>query len=494
MGPADGRRIFSGRIRELSGEYQVGVDDSGFVPDSGMPFRVFFPLPARTQGPTTQSLSLRARHIRNACVFLDGQYIVFSRGAGRVPLRAGPSRIPLVVHDVVRWWVFFVGMFANLLTSVLQRERWRLAANKGLRFLLLPVETIFGITAELPAFNLLPAWEVAYDYNTRCSTSTSTSTGRTKDHDDRLRRRRFIVYSHGLTGCTDEHSLLCAEWASLGYTVLAVQHTDGSSCQVQLPSGVRRNFEFTPFVAEDAAIDAAVDARVGERVKPILAGFSYGAATTQLATQLHYEEVRAALSIDGWYLLPFGVDTSVTFPRQWWCISEDFARMRAVREIQTALVEKFQVKSLVLYRGVIHMELCDFPNFMFTGHFAAFQSGVRRLIHYLFPLNSATGLRSRRPVLQVLRDVYMSDAEIAKEKRERDTGEGTLEQQAALANRGVDEIETEIGAVPFSEEWNQPYHWWIESKVDRVDSYYTLIASTVDFLNELEMKTKDECS
>lgn len=57
--------------------------------------------------------------------------------------------------------------------------------------------------------------------------------------EDGAQGRPVIVFSHGLAGFRSMYSVPCAELASQGYVVLAVEHCDGSSSAARLAQSVQ---------------------------------------------------------------------------------------------------------------------------------------------------------------------------------------------------------------------------------------------------------------
>jgi hypothetical protein len=114
--------------------------------------------------------------------------------------------------------------------------------------------------------------------------------------------RPAIIFSRGLTGTGQEHSLVLVAWASLGFLVVSVNHTDGSSSLVRLPV-VANNLDYAK-----APLDNDYDSnfrpnQVEHRSKEILqacyliesihefygfvaAGFSFGAASAARVQQV----------------------------------------------------------------------------------------------------------------------------------------------------------------------------------------------------------------
>ena len=141
-------------------------------------------------------------------------------------------------------------------------------------------------------------------------------------------KRPAIVFSHGLTGTGQEHALLLATWASLGYTVVSVHHTDGSSSRVRLADGSHLDYDpgpsyqnydanFRPRQIEQRATEIAqacafCESQWGVPLHWTVAGFSYGAATA--ARVLSQRSWAAAVFLDGWFYIDVSQTAQVEFP------------------------------------------------------------------------------------------------------------------------------------------------------------------------------------
>ncbi|CAD7971346.1 unnamed protein product [Amoebophrya sp. A120] len=617
--------MFSGRIRENTGRYPVGVEEG--MTDQGVPYRFFFPLPARAARLQTH----RAKHVRDWCTMLDGQYWIVSFGAGRISLRATKDDAQwkkflkrILFHDVIRMCLFSVALVCNLVSDFLSAECRRKCCS------FFDGGALSFLSFTLPAFNLLPAWQARY-FKSECPASGSSD--------------KWILYSHGLTASTDEHALLHAEWASHGYRVFALHHTEGSACQVWTVDGgsgkrKRIDFELAPFTRCDSEIDEEVERRcttsaedekiapkeaksrifhevcvdwrekrceqraqqmfeawkflekryeifhcgsarqeeevaVGDEngnlknapgkesqikqrqpVKPILAGFSYGATTAQVCLQKFFSQrpesdpltspappfstnavvpaqlppgpsgtaasrreeqgekqlhtgaapcscARALISIDGWYSIPLG-ETGFDFPRvltsavaeaktdqqvsiqrvpQFWNLSEEFARRTPEKENQERIAKGlFGVagKKFPLYKGVLHMEMCELPNFIFVGAFARCVALVRILfVHYLLPFRDKYFATSKASTTAT------SSSELTRSK-------------TATAGHGGDTSKSQTETV--QQEWDitaplfqhHKYNWWLESRVDAVGVYYSMVDRIVEFLQDLDGHEDDD--
>lgn len=146
--------------------------------------------------------------------------------------------------------------------------------------------------------------------------------------DDKGQGLPVIVFSHGLTGTSDEHALLFAHWAQRGYVVVAVHHTDGSSsCVTQAdgrllfyqppdfksydttfrPKQVKRREAELFSAAQFALSSEVVPTSVRDLMDPctvFVGGFSYGAATAALSAHLHPDFYAGALLVRPLFQLP----------------------------------------------------------------------------------------------------------------------------------------------------------------------------------------------
>ena len=137
----------------------------------------------------------------------------------------------------------------------------------------------------------------------------------------------LIVWSHGLTGTSEEHGVLAAALALRGFVVALPQHSDGSSSLSDIQKGqaqggmkhkiryIHPNYEKydTTFrqrqaehrakeVEEARQIVLSSDlSRVVDRGKVVVAGFSFGAATAGLVASMRPEHYSAAVLVDGWW-------------------------------------------------------------------------------------------------------------------------------------------------------------------------------------------------
>ena len=137
----------------------------------------------------------------------------------------------------------------------------------------------------------------------------------------------LILFSHGLTGTGQENAILLSSWAKQGHVVISVHHTDGSSGRVQLPDGSdlwydpgppksQYDVNFRPRQMEQR-VQQLIQARdwlassktndirsMVDWNKTIVAGFSYGAATTALMAakkESLLPSLSAVILLDGWF-------------------------------------------------------------------------------------------------------------------------------------------------------------------------------------------------
>jgi len=129
--------------------------------------------------------------------------------------------------------------------------------------------------------------------------------------DENRKEFPFIFFSHGLYGMGDENAVLCTEWASHGFRVVAIHHTDGSSSYYRDTDGKYKWFQETPKDDSSSFRPQQVEKRAAQlkgiidelqpEGKVNLAGYSYGASTSFLYATDHPERVDKLLSLDGWF-------------------------------------------------------------------------------------------------------------------------------------------------------------------------------------------------
>ena len=164
----------------------------------------------------------------------------------------------------------------------------------------------------------------------------------------------LVVFSHGLTGTSEEQALMLARWVETGCVVACCHHNDGSSSRVPLADGSSiwydhgpakdnydKNFrpkqidkrcaelfgttEFLLLSSEaycnkyktlsannlESILDNIRDAIDPECV--IAAGYSYGAATAALTATTHHGIYTSCLLLDGWFYVDMSKSAQVEF-------------------------------------------------------------------------------------------------------------------------------------------------------------------------------------
>ncbi|CAD7948684.1 unnamed protein product [Amoebophrya sp. A25] len=788
-------KMFAGKIRYLTGHYEVGCENGETA--EGTPYRLFFPIclredaatscsakvsgsgneDIRVEGGATSMLSSstsrvvpavsgllqrRERHVRDWRQFADGQYNVFTAGAGRLQLRSG-YKLPKSVHDGFRIFGFFLAVLFNVLTTisielysfcnwtgfpknlncwdVLEKLSMKLkisCSSSSTSWSLRLCEAVAQIVHSVFRFNQMPVWCADYRHVAEIMSNYTSSSESRSTTTRTMSSFPVIVYSHGLTAAMDEHCMMCAEWASHGYRVVALQFQDGSSCQVFQYGREPIQYEVFPFLAYVPERDEGKapppveilkdggksggkeglseddrekqierhsinmrEQRVEERaaflwktwlslkkryfihdydqhqhskstttissctststrtststtkkvldVKPTLAGFSYGACTSQLCARDHADEVDGVISLDGWYHLPFSVkgikghpfpkrvvagavfedeeestedgdssvlrsgqgkikeekeiskggmilsgvifagaeseatssarrrnsnteksafDTSISSAAssadvasndaadestsqpsedqvdrkfestQFWCMSEDFARMRPVREIHDKLATSVNTPDhIFVYRGIIHMELCEFPNFLFNGlfsyvvvDFVLFLVRAFTILrnHYNVVIEAEysaikTGTSSSSSVstsrsgrggrseagsgtkeimkqkskvvaefLRRLPGIFWAAMELGAESSHVGGNNRSTSRESAMFDR-IMRTEIKLNELPEDVEDYPSYRWWLAGNPDRCNVYYQMVYKTVEFLTQtLHPKMKKE--
>ena len=142
------------------------------------------------------------------------------------------------------------------------------------------------------------------------------------------KNRKFplIVWSHGLTGTSEEHGLMATTLALAGYVVAFPHHTDKSSALVDVvnpKTNEKSNIYFQPpdwknynklFRQNQAEYRAKEINETRELVlnlpllksslspdNVVVGGFSFGAATAGINASSFSEKYKACILIDGWY-------------------------------------------------------------------------------------------------------------------------------------------------------------------------------------------------
>lgn len=153
----------------------------------------------------------------------------------------------------------------------------------------------------------------------------------------------LVVFSHGLSGTGQENLLLLAAWARAGFCVVAVHHTDGSSCRVVVDNNNNNNEEelyyqhgpqfanydptFRPkqierrvkemkqavdFLAEQIVVNNDDDICC-DTTSVIAAGYSYGAATAALTIHTYPQMVQGLILLDGWFYIDVAKSAGIEF-------------------------------------------------------------------------------------------------------------------------------------------------------------------------------------
>jgi predicted esterase len=149
----------------------------------------------------------------------------------------------------------------------------------------------------------------------------------------------LIMFSHGLTGSGEEHALMFARWAQMGYVVASVHHCDGSSAKAPQQGGdspllydhpdlSKYDKEFRPrqiqkreselfdgreYILNDPSFPKDIRNIIDDKVV-IVGGFSYGAATAALSITKRKGAYTAALLLDGWFYIDLG--EGMVFPTE----------------------------------------------------------------------------------------------------------------------------------------------------------------------------------
>lgn len=185
----------------------------------------------------------------------------------------------------------------------------------------------------------------------------------------------LFLFSHGLTGTSDEHTVLFTALARKGFAVATLTHTDGSasSCNVSgtlrfyehvdfknydrdfRPKQVQRRaqemLELKDYLLRGSACPVALQSNL-DKNRVFVGGFSYGAATAALCCVKDPAAFAGAILMDGWFHMalpklnpPFVLD----FPAEvhasglhcpaLFIGSEQFEKVAGVREATQRLAE-----------------------------------------------------------------------------------------------------------------------------------------------------------
>lgn len=156
----------------------------------------------------------------------------------------------------------------------------------------------------------------------------------------------LVVWSHGLTGCGDEHGAMATYFAASGIAVALVQHGDGSSSKVDItpsdegparvvyyqhpdmtPEGYdrelrqrgceRRALEIETARQDLLERDVAGLASVLDPARVVVGGFSFGAMTSSLVATLHPDKYCGVVCHDGWFHIHLeSLGLNIDTPRQ----------------------------------------------------------------------------------------------------------------------------------------------------------------------------------
>ena len=208
------------------------------------------------------------------------------------------------------------------------------STTKTFRFVVRPIVWLISI--------LFPAGFFRLPRTVDLSRERQTSTAAEYAHPSTFseqKKQELIVFSHGLTGSGDEHSILGAALAMKGYVVAIMHHRDGSSSRVPMPDGTCKYYEHLPngddydpkhrleqvhrrtkeflftcdwLLGDECCDDVEVVSPVIEQIRKGIdrdhvhaAGFSYGAATASLASALQPRKFKSAIFLDGWFHIDF---------------------------------------------------------------------------------------------------------------------------------------------------------------------------------------------
>jgi len=158
------------------------------------------------------------------------------------------------------------------------------------------------------------------------------------------KRYPLIVFSHGLTGTSEEHAAMFVHLVQQGFIVAALTHCDGSSSAATLHTGERLYYQhpdykaydvdFRPkqvkrreeefysmktFILESTMMPREIQSLIDQN-QVFAMGFSYGAATAALSLIRHPKEYKAAVLLDGWFSIDFSTLVEgggiLPFPRE----------------------------------------------------------------------------------------------------------------------------------------------------------------------------------
>jgi dienelactone hydrolase len=224
-----------------------------------------------------------------------------------------------------------------------------------------------------------------------------------------------IVFSHGLGGCMEMYSQLCANMASHGFVVLALEHQDGSGCFAETTDGepiyykrpdntpysrekvlnfrgpmleqrveevesALRYLQYSSSTTSNQGCDdpqfekilKAADTRNGVA----LVGHSFGASTMALVAQRDAFRLNAVAFLDPWCfsLEDVALKKGVTSAPVISILSESWTQSKELPQVLT-LLENSNSKSLWWMPGTVHQSVADSANWL--PGFVAKRMGMR---------------------------------------------------------------------------------------------------------------------
>jgi len=138
-----------------------------------------------------------------------------------------------------------------------------------------------------------------------------------------------LLFSHGLTGTSEEHAHMFADFARRGIVVVAMTHQDGSAIRANTESGDtlwyefpnignEYNLEFRPVQIQQRVREVgSIRQHLVKGLSPsmlrhinltqfVMSGFSYGAATAALESVRNPKFYKGLVLWDGWYHIDLG--------------------------------------------------------------------------------------------------------------------------------------------------------------------------------------------
>lgn len=214
-----------------------------------------------------------------------------------------------------------------------------------------------------------------------------------------------IVFSHGLGGCMEMYSQLCANMASHGYLVLALEHEDGSGVFAERVNGdlvYYRRPDDTPYSREkvldfrgpmleqrvgevESAVQFVVDttcdtAKNSPKCDPLLekilsaadtksgvalVGHSFGAVTMALVAQRDLIPMKSVALLDPWCfsLKDSDLDKGVASPPVISILSESWTKNNELPQVQRLLKNSVGI-SMFWLPGTVHQSFADSANWL----------------------------------------------------------------------------------------------------------------------------------